>query len=148
MECGKLPDPNESMHAFTNCGEICKHGVCVALGRSNFIKFLSPDKNRASKKNTLSLRVYESLSLRVCESLSLRVCLHAPRLASLLGAGAGSGTRALLGASSTGGTSGTSAPPGTLLTRPVMPLLSLAGDRGVVFGFTSTFRLASLGARS
>ena len=82
--------------------------------------------------------------------LPSRVYLHAPRLTYLFGAGAGTsaGARALLGASLTRGTSGTSAPPGALSTRPVMSLLSLAGDRGVLFGLTSTFRLAFLRARS
>ena len=40
-----------------------------------------------------------------------------------------------------------SAPSGTILTGSVMSLLSLAGDRRVLFGYTSTFRLAFLGAR-
>ena len=47
------------------------------------------------------------------------------RLASLLGAGADAGARALLSVSSTGGNSGTSAPPpGALSTGPVISLLS------------------------
>ena len=71
--------------------------------------------------------------------------LHAPRLASLLGAGASAG--ALLGASSIGDTTNTSAPSGALLGGSIVYLLSLAGDQGVL-RFTSTFRLASLGARS
>ena len=51
-------------------------------------------------------------------------CLHAPRLASLPGAGAGTGARALLSASSIGGTSGTSAFPCTLSIGSVMSVLS------------------------
>ena len=71
-----------------------------------------------------------------------------PRLASLVGTGAGAGAYTPLSAFSTGGTSGTSVSPGTLLTRLVMPLLTLADDRRVIYGFTSKFRLmASLGAR-
>ena len=71
--------------------------------------------------------------------------LHAPRLASLLGAGASA--RALLGASSIGDTTNTSAPPAALLGGSIVYLLYLAGDQGVL-RYTSTFRLASLGARS
>ena len=75
--------------------------------------------------------------------------LHAPKLASVLGTGAGARACALLSASSTGDTSGTSVPPGALLIGPVMSLLSLAGDHGVLYGYTSTTsRLASLGAHS
>ena len=71
--------------------------------------------------------------------------LHAPWLASLLGAGASA--RALLGAFSTGDNTNTSAPPGALLGGSIVYLLSLAGDQKVL-RFTSAFRLASLGARS
>ena len=75
--------------------------------------------------------------------------LHAPKLASLLDTGAGARACALLSASSTGSTSGTSVPPGALLIGPVMSLLFLAGDHGVLYGYTSTTsRLASLGAHS
>ena len=77
--------------------------------------------------------------------LPARVYLQALRLASLLGTGTSTG--ALLSASSTGGTSGTSAHFGALLTELVMSLLFLARDHGVLFRFTSRPRLASLAAR-
>ena len=60
----------------------------------------------------------------VCLGLPAWVYIHAPRLTSLLGVGAGAGARPLLSTFSTGGTLDTSAPPGTLSTEPVMSLVS------------------------
>ena len=61
-----------------------------------------------------------------------------PRLASLVGAGAGAGvgTRALLSAFSTGGTTGTGKPSGALSTGPVMSLLFGRKSWGLLLGFT------------
>ena len=100
---------------------------------------LSPDEERSILKTSRSLLGLPPL-----------VYLHASSLAYLLIAcvGAGAGARALFSASSTGGISGTSAPPRALSTWPIMYLLPPAGYAGILFGFNSTSRLASLGARS
>ena len=60
------------------------------------------------------------------------VCLHTPSLASPIGAGAGTGAYAFLSAFSTDGTSRTSTPSGTLLTGPMISLLSLADNHGAL----------------
>ena len=112
----------------------------VELGESHLnpnSNYFHQIKTKHSRKPTFSYRT-------LCSGY-----LHAPKLASLLNAGAGARACAFLSASSIGGTSGTSAPPGAFLTVLVKSLLSLADDRGVLFGSASTTsRLASLGARS
>ena len=70
--------------------------------------------------------------------------LQSPGSVSLLGTGPGAGAYALLGVSSTGGTSRTSARPGALDRADDIP--ALADDRGVPFTFTS--KLMLLGAHS
>ena len=82
---------------------------------------LSPARNGASSKT------------HVFVGLPPPVNLHAPRLAYLLRAGAGSGARALLSASYSGGTSGTSALSGALSTRPAISLLSGRRSWGPLF---------------
>ena len=74
------------MHAFTNCSQICEHGVYIALGENVFLPTLtlSPDKKRNIKFTFLlcsPCHVYHhaffSKSYRVSQPLllSLRVTL-------------------------------------------------------------------------